>query len=162
TRRRPYMLEAMVSRLYGHSSSSGAPRSSDPDCIELLERQLLAAGILDDAARKAVHDEAYKEADAAVAQAMREPKPRAEDIERFRPRTSFLQKIPQFHRHYRYLLPLMPRAGRSWQLPACDLVVSSSHCVAKGVDVPSGVPHVCYCFTPMRYAWHIRASYGWR
>jgi 2-oxoisovalerate dehydrogenase E1 component alpha subunit len=83
TRRRPYMLEAMVSRLYGHSSSSGAPRSSDPDCIELLERQLLAAGILDDATRKAVQDEAHKEADAAVAQAMREPKPRAEDIERY-------------------------------------------------------------------------------
>jgi glycosyltransferase involved in cell wall biosynthesis len=56
----------------------------------------------------------------------------------------------------------MPRAVRSWKLPPCDLVVSSSHCVAKGVSVPPDVPHVCYCFTPMRYAWHMRASYGWR
>lgn len=86
----------------------------------------------------------------------------SEAIERLAPRTSFLQKVPQVHRHYRYLLPLMPRAVRSWKLPACDLVVSSSHCVAKGVEVPGDVPHVCYCFTPMRYAWHMRASYGWR
>src|SRR3954451_12359568 len=83
-------------------------------------------------------------------------------IERLRPRTSFLQKIPRVHRHYRYLLPLMPRAVRSFKLPPCDLVVSSSHCVAKGALVPAGVPHVCYCFTPMRYAWHMRASYGCR
>jgi glycosyltransferase involved in cell wall biosynthesis len=62
------------------------------------------------------------------------------------------------HRYYRYLLPLMPLAAR-WQMPACDLVVSSSHCVAKSAPAPPGVPHVCYCHTPMRYAWHMRSAY---
>jgi glycosyltransferase involved in cell wall biosynthesis len=79
-------------------------------------------------------------------------------IERFRPRTSFLQRLPGAGRHYRYLLPLMPLAV-GWRLPACDVVVSSSHCVAKGVRPPGGAPHVCYCHTPMRYAWQMRASY---
>ena len=79
--------------------------------------------------------------------------------------TSFLQKLPRIDRYYRYTLPLMPWAV-GWQVPACDLVVSSSHCVAKGVKVPTGVPHLCYCHTPMRYAWHMQDSYfherGWR
>jgi glycosyltransferase involved in cell wall biosynthesis len=75
--------------------------------------------------------------------------------------TSFLQLLPGIHRYYRYALPLMPRAAR-WPLPECDLVLSVSHCVAKAALPPAGVPHVCYCLTPMRYAWHLRASYGWR
>jgi glycosyltransferase involved in cell wall biosynthesis len=79
-------------------------------------------------------------------------------IERLRPRTSFLQNLPYVHAYYRYLLPLMPLAAR-WRLPPCDLVVSLSHCVAKAALPPPGVPHVCYCFTPMRYAWHMRTSY---
>ena len=46
------------------------------------------------------------------------------------------------------------------RIPAdVDLVVSFSHAVAKAVRVPRGVPHVCYCFTPMRYAWERRADY---
>lgn len=85
-------------------------------------------------------------------------------IERLAPRTSALQWLPRVERYYRYLLPLMPWAV-NWRLPDCDLVVSSSHCVAKGVQAPSGVPHVCYCHTPMRYAWHMEGSYfdgaGW-
>ena len=80
------------------------------------------------------------------------------DIERLQPRTSFLQRLPGVYRYYRYLLPLMPLAAR-WRLPPCELVVSFSHCVAKAARPPEGVPHVCYCFTPMRYAWHMRASY---
>jgi glycosyltransferase involved in cell wall biosynthesis len=75
------------------------------------------------------------------------------------PRTSFLQLLPRVERYYRYLLPLMPAAVESWRLPPCDLVVSLSHCVAKAVRPPHGVPHVCYCFTPMRYAWHMRDAY---
>ncbi len=72
--------------------------------------------------------------------------------------TSFLQRLPESERYYRYLLPLLPVAAR-WQTPPCDLVVSLSHCVAKAAAPPPGVPHVCYCFTPMRYAWHMRDSY---
>lgn len=80
------------------------------------------------------------------------------DIENMRVRTSVLQWLPGVHRYYRYLLPLMPWAV-NWRLPDCDLVVSSSHCVAKGVKAPAGVPHVCYCYTPMRYAWNLRGQY---
>lgn len=80
------------------------------------------------------------------------------DIERVRSRSSFLQRLPGVEHYYRYLLPLMPLAAR-WQIPACDIVVSLSHCVAKSACPPPGVPHVCYCLTPMRYAWHLRSSY---
>jgi glycosyltransferase involved in cell wall biosynthesis len=73
--------------------------------------------------------------------------------------SSFLQHLPGATRYYRSLLPLMPAAVESWRLPRCDLVVSFSHCVAKGVRPPRGTPHVCYCFTPMRYAWHMREAY---
>jgi glycosyltransferase involved in cell wall biosynthesis len=79
-------------------------------------------------------------------------------------RTSYLNKLPGIDRYYRYALPLMPSAVR-WHLPACDLVFSSSHCVAKGVEAPPGALHLCYCHTPMRYAWHMQDSYfqdrGW-
>jgi glycosyltransferase involved in cell wall biosynthesis len=53
----------------------------------------------------------------------------------------------------------MPLAVTSLRIPRCDLVVSLSHCVAKSARVPEGVPHICYCFTPMRYAWHQRQAY---
>lgn len=79
-------------------------------------------------------------------------------IERLQPRTSFLQQFPAVHRYYRYLLPIMPFAA-NWRLPECDLVLSFSHCVAKSAAPPGGVPHICYCFTPMRYAWHMRHAY---
>jgi glycosyltransferase involved in cell wall biosynthesis len=80
-------------------------------------------------------------------------------IERMRIRTSPLQHVPGVFRHYRKLLPLMPAAARSWRVGEVDLVVSLSHCVAKSVRVPAGIPHVCYCFTPMRYAWDGREAY---
>ncbi|MFO0891182.1 MAG: glycosyltransferase [Isosphaeraceae bacterium] len=84
-------------------------------------------------------------------------------IESMAIRTSPLQRVPGVFRHYRHLLPLMPMAAASWRLRNVDLVVSLSHCVAKSVRVPAGVPHVCYCFTPMRYAWDGRDAYlaGW-
>lgn len=80
-------------------------------------------------------------------------------IEALNPSASFLQKFPGVHRYYRYLLPLMPWAARRWRLPEADLILSTSHCVAKGAQAPEGTPHVCYCFTPMRYAWHMKQSY---
>ncbi len=85
-------------------------------------------------------------------------------IERMAIRTSPLQRVPGVHRHYRKLLPIMPAAARTWRVGEVDLVVSLSHCVAKAVRVPEGVPHVCYCFTPMRYAWDGRDAYleSWR
>jgi glycosyltransferase involved in cell wall biosynthesis len=80
-------------------------------------------------------------------------------IESMTIRTSPLQRLPGVFRFYRHLLPLMPLAMRGWRLENVDLVVSLSHCVAKSVAVPAGVPHVCYCFTPMRYAWQARETY---
>jgi 2-oxoisovalerate dehydrogenase E1 component alpha subunit len=81
--RRPYMLEAMVSRLYGHSSSSGALRVKDEaDCIERFEKKLLAAGVLDAQAIQRIHDEAHAEVDAAVEQVLTEPNVAPEDVER--------------------------------------------------------------------------------
>ena len=78
-------------------------------------------------------------------------------IERMDIRPSLLQRLPRIDRYYRYTLPLMPLVA-GWRLPDCDLVVSLSHAVAKSAKAPPGVPHVCYCFTPMRYAWHMRES----
>lgn len=81
-------------------------------------------------------------------------------IERMDITASFLQRLPGIGAMYRYCLPLMPGAIESLTLPAdIDLVVSLSHAVAKGVRAPAGVPHVCYCFTPMRYAWQLRDDY---
>ncbi len=81
-------------------------------------------------------------------------------IERMRITTSFLQRFPGVATHYRLLLPLMPAAVGRLEIPGdVDLVVSLSHAVAKSIRPPPGVPHVCYCFTPMRYAWHRRADY---
>jgi glycosyltransferase involved in cell wall biosynthesis len=82
------------------------------------------------------------------------------DIDGMPIRTSVLQNLPAARRYYRYLLPLMPWAIERLKLPAdADLVLSFSHAVAKGVVPPPGVPHVCYCFTPMRYAWERRDDY---
>jgi len=80
------------------------------------------------------------------------------DIERLRILPSRLNRLPRVDRYYRYLLPLMPFAA-GWNVTDADLVVSLSHCVAKSARPPAGVPHVCYCFTPMRYAWHMQGSY---
>jgi 2-oxoisovalerate dehydrogenase E1 component alpha subunit len=81
--RRPYMLEARVSRLYGHSSSSGALRvKGEPCCIDQFERRLLDAGLLDPVVRDQIHEEAAAEVEDAVAQVMAEPMPLPEDVEK--------------------------------------------------------------------------------
>jgi glycosyltransferase involved in cell wall biosynthesis len=73
---------------------------------------------------------------------------------------SSFNRLPGVRHYYRWLLPLMPRAAKQWRLSSdLDLVLSFSHSIAKAVPVPAGVPHVCYCFTPMRYAWDLRQQY---
>jgi glycosyltransferase involved in cell wall biosynthesis len=66
---------------------------------------------------------------------------------------SFLNRIPGAARHYPKLLPLMNAAFASFDLSGYDLVLSSSHACAKNVKTPAEALHVCYCHTPMRYAW---------
>lgn len=73
--------------------------------------------------------------------------------------TSVLQHAPFVRRRYRHYLPLYPWAVERLRLPACELVVSSSHAVAKSVLKPEGSLHVCYCHTPMRYAWDQERAY---
>jgi glycosyltransferase involved in cell wall biosynthesis len=75
------------------------------------------------------------------------------EIERHPIRTSFLDRLPFARAHYRDFLPLFPHAVESFDLSGFDLVVSSSHCVAKGAVAPPGVGHLCYCHTPVRYAY---------
>lgn len=73
--------------------------------------------------------------------------------------TSFIQRLPSVERHYRYYLPLFPAAVARFDLSGYDLVLSSSHCVAKGARAPDHGFHVCYCFTPMRYVWDLYEDY---
>lgn len=74
-------------------------------------------------------------------------------IERLQPHTSLLQRVPHIDRWYRHLLPLYPAALRLLDVGPADLVISTSHCVAKSVIAPPGARHLCYCFTPVRYAY---------
>ena len=67
--------------------------------------------------------------------------------------TSFLQNLPFIESKYRYYLPLMPFAIERFNLSKYDLVISSSHCVAKSIKPAPGSLHICYCHTPMRYIW---------
>jgi glycosyltransferase involved in cell wall biosynthesis len=73
--------------------------------------------------------------------------------------TSFLQRVPFARSSFRLRLPLFPRAVESLDVARYDLVVSSSHAVAKGVRTHARQLHVCYCYTPMRYAWDLREQY---
>ncbi|MBN1902669.1 glycosyltransferase [Candidatus Sumerlaeota bacterium] len=91
--------------------------------------------------------------DAPVYALFYEPDLVSEKINRHTVIPSLLQKLPFTRERYRNYLPLFPWAIRKFDLRGFDLVVSSSHCAAKGVIVPNGVPHVCYCHTPMRFIW---------
>lgn len=73
--------------------------------------------------------------------------------------TSFLQPLIRKGKNYRYLLPLMPCAAQSLKISPVDIVISSSHCAAKGVRLPPDAKHICYCFTPMRYIWNQYEEY---
>ena len=67
--------------------------------------------------------------------------------------TSFVQALPGSGRLYRHYLPLFPAAVEWLNLEGFDLVISSSHCAVKSVLRPASAVHVCYCHSPMRYAW---------
>jgi glycosyltransferase involved in cell wall biosynthesis len=76
-----------------------------------------------------------------------------------RAKPSMLQRLPGATSHHEWLLPLMPLAWRTMPPPSgVDAVVSSSHACAKAVRLEPGTPHLCYCHTPMRYAWDFAAE----
>ena len=72
---------------------------------------------------------------------------------------SWLNGIPGIGKRYRGLLPLFPLAARNLRPANADLLITTSHCVAKGIRPPVGGKHICYCFTPMRYAWTFYDEY---
>jgi glycosyltransferase involved in cell wall biosynthesis len=74
-------------------------------------------------------------------------------------KTSFIQKLPFAAKKFRGYLPLMPLAVEQFDLSAYDLVISSSHAVAKGVLTGPDQVHICYCHTPIRYAWDLQHQY---
>ena len=80
-------------------------------------------------------------------------------IESHKIHTSFIQKLPRVEKKYRYYLPFFPSAIENFDLTGFNLVISSSHCVAKGVIPDVNSRHICYCYTPMRYAWDMRHEY---
>lgn len=73
--------------------------------------------------------------------------------------TSFIQKLPKAKTKYRSYLPLMPLAIEQFDLSGYDLVISSSHAVAKGVLVGPDQLHLCMCYSPIRYAWDLQFQY---
>ncbi|WP_239993186.1 glycosyltransferase [Candidatus Methylomirabilis limnetica] len=80
-------------------------------------------------------------------------------IEERRIRTSAIQALPFAASRYRYYLPLFPWAIEQLKLDGYDLILSSSHCVAKGVRPPPEALHIAYVYTPMRYIWDMQDAY---
>lgn len=73
--------------------------------------------------------------------------------------TSFLQRIPGAVKNYRKLLPVMGVAATTTRIPACDIFLATNSCVAHAFQPPDGAKMICYCFTPMRYAWLFPKEY---
>ena len=80
-------------------------------------------------------------------------------IERHSIRASFAQRLPRAARWYRHYLPLYPTAVELFDLDEYDLVISSSHCAVKSVIRRGDATHICYCHSPMRYAWDQFGAY---
>ena len=83
----------------------------------------------------------------------------SEAIEKMKIKTSFLQKVPGISKFYRSYLPLFPMAIEQFDLKGYELIISTSHCVAKGILPMPDSLHICYCFTPMRYIWDMYFEY---
>ncbi len=91
--------------------------------------------------------------DAPVFTLVRVPGSVSTQLESRRIRTSMLQRFPSAGRAYRQYLPFFPAIVECFDLDGFDLVISSSHCAAKSVIRAGRAVHVCYCHSPMRYAW---------
>lgn len=74
-------------------------------------------------------------------------------------KTTFIQKMPFARSKYRAYLPLMPSAIEQFDLSSFDLILSSSHAVAKGVLTGPDQLHICFCHSPIRYAWDLQHQY---
>ncbi|MBL7882965.1 MAG: glycosyltransferase, partial [Bacteroidia bacterium] len=74
-------------------------------------------------------------------------------------KTSFIQKMPFSKKLYRNYLPLFPKAIESLDFTKYDLIISSSYAVAKGIKKNKNQIHICYCHSPIRYAWDLEDEY---
>ncbi|MGN7812233.1 glycosyltransferase [Flavobacterium johnsoniae] len=74
-------------------------------------------------------------------------------------KTSFIQKLPTVKKNHRKFLQLFPIAIEQFDLRDYDLIISSSSAVAKGIKTNKNQLHICYCHSPMRYAWDLREQY---
>ena len=79
-------------------------------------------------------------------------------IKRMNIRASWINSLPGARMYFRYLLPFFPRAMEGFDLSGYDLILSSSHCVAKGIQ-PHRAQHIAYVYTPMRYIWDMGEAY---
>jgi len=108
---------------------------------------------------KVLHELAVLYPDADLYTLIHVPGSTSPEIERLHIHASPLSKLPGVARHYRKLLPLFPLAIERFRLEGYDLVISNSHSFAKGVRVVPGTRHLCYCLTPIRYAWDLASEY---
>ena len=97
--------------------------------------------------------------DATLFTLVRVPGTVSQRIESHPIRTSFAQRLPRAARYYRHYLPLYPAAVETFDLDDFDLVISSSHCAVKSVITRGDATHICYCHSPMRYAWDQFGAY---
>ncbi|MHB1809099.1 MAG: glycosyltransferase [Solirubrobacteraceae bacterium] len=135
-------------------------REDEPlDALEALRRRFRRVAIVHDwltipgGSEQVVLELLEMFPDAELFTSIYDPAPWPRQITARRVHASLLNRIPGATRHYRRLLPLMSAAFRRFDLSRFDLVLSSSHASAKNVRSPPGALHVCYCHTPMRYAW---------
>ena len=87
------------------------------------------------------------------------PGSQIEALENRNIQTSFVQRLPFLRRKYRRYLPLFPMAIELFDFQEYDIVISSSHCAAKGAIPRPDALHICYMHSPMRYAWNQYFSY---
>lgn len=99
----------------------------------------------------------FKDADVyAIVEDLKDNKAFIQDKE---VKTSFIQNLPFGKKKYRTYLPIMPLAVEQFDLSEYDIVISSSHAVAKGVITSPNQLHICMCYSPIRYAWDLQFQY---
>ena len=101
----------------------------------------------------------YKDADLFSIVDFLDDKDRNEILNNKKVTTSFIQKLPFAKKYFRNYLPLFPKAIESFNLSSYDLIISSSWAFAKGVKKQKNQTHICYCHTPIRYAWDMYDEY---
>lgn len=97
--------------------------------------------------------------DAEIFTLLYEPSRISDTINSHKVHESFIGKLPMAKKHYRNYLPLFPSAIETFNLQEFDVVISISHCVAKGVITSPNSINICYCLTPMRYIWDLYDQY---